>query len=152
VTLVEHWLIVEPRLDLFKLAVNVGLHDVRAAWPTFSIAAHVLPPANVHKDGEWRPPADAILFLAGESDAFVGQLMKLNAWVSDFQGVMQTQLLGDLFCHKVPPREPLDPAMFAIRLDQYDELKRRLNDSPWGREAQATNERVRKALESGNEP
>ncbi len=112
------------------------------------IAAQVLPPTNVDGDGIWRPPADAVLFLAREGDALVEQLMKLDSWVFDFQAELQSQLLVDLFGRRVPPREPLDPAQFAIRLDQYEEVKLRLMDSEWGRQAEATNERVREALKS----
>lgn len=153
ITLVEQWRVIELRLDLFQLAVNVGLHDVRAAWPGFSIAAQaVLPPSNIHSDGSWRPPSDAVLWLAREADALVKQLMKLDAWVTDFQAEMQSQLLEDLFGQRVPPREPIDPDMFAIRLDQYDELKRRLHYTEWGRDFAATLERARQAVEAKSEP
>lgn len=146
VTLVEQWRIVEPRLDLFQLAVNVALQDVRSAWPWFSIAAQVLPPHHVDEDGTWRPPEDAVAFLAKEADAVLRSLMKLDAWVADFQAELQSQLLADLFKNEVPVREPIDHSLFAIRLDRYEEVKARLLDSDWGRQSVEADERARKTI------
>jgi hypothetical protein len=148
ITLIEQWQIVDPHLDLFKLAMVAGLHDVREAWWPFVMgAAPALPPANVN-NGTWRPANEQAQIVRDSGNAVLGYAETVQSWVSDFQVEMQSLLLGELFGRKALPREPLDPRMFAVRLDRYDELKRYFeNETAWGRHAKAVNANVAAAVQ-----
>ena len=155
VILTEQWRIVEPRLDVFQLAMNVALHDVRVRWDAFwQAAAPVLPPVNVNpQTGIWTPPDDAALAqLQEQCDLVLDALGTMSMYVSDFQVEMQNLLLADLFGHKVEHRKPIDPRKFVVRLDERDSLVRRFKrDSAWGRLEQETNERVRNRLAAADD-
>lgn len=152
ITVIEQWQIIEPRLDLFKLAMVAGLHDLREAWLALvRDAPRALPPANV-ADGIWRPTNAEAQSVRDMCKAVLGHSRLVQAWVSDFQIEMQSLLLGELFGRKASPREPVDPKMFAVRLDRYDDLKPYFeNETAWGRTQAAINQQVAAAVRQRNE-
>ncbi len=60
------------------------------------------------------------------------EIGRLGAWVHDFQIEMQMLLLGELFPDPVERRDPPDSEQFCVRLDRFDQIERRINESPWG--------------------
>jgi hypothetical protein len=133
---VERWQIAYPRLDLFKTAVNVALHEMRAAWqPYFSTVLHMMPaqvPPGDPRQGlllPWQPPdAEGVLRLEQLTNEFNTALSRLSDWLHDLQVELQNLFLGELFEHKAPCRQPLDPDLVVVRLDRHEELKRHFEE------------------------
>jgi hypothetical protein len=142
--LIEKWQIVDPRLNVFRLAFGSALHDMRQAWALLSeelaLVVPVLPGAPIPPE----PEKEVLEAISAANQTFQDALSKLGAWVADFQLEMQWLLLADLFDNGPSYREPLDPQFFVVRLDRYDTLKEYfLEQTPWGREMRAVNERAK---------
>ena len=144
--LIEKWQIVEPRLDLFRLAFGVALHEIRATWQAVSVlAGAALPP--VGSGPLPQVPNEALQGLRAANEALINAASKLSAWVVDFQLEVQAELLSDLFSNSLTHREPIDPEFFVVRLDQYDALQDYFeNRTAWGLEMKAINERTRQII------
>lgn len=131
-TMIESWHIVEPRLEIFSREIAIG-HDrlmkVSYASPNVLISAM---PVDKFLD-QWTLPNDELFSLMRdrvERELYYFGL--LSAWVGDFLAEMQELLLGDLFPkHRVKRRDPPDPEQFCIRLDRYDEINKKLNETDW---------------------
>jgi hypothetical protein len=142
--LIEKWQIVEPKLDLFRLAFGSASHDLRQAWmrleqPLGAIVATV-PGGPIPQ----QPPKEALDVATEAIDSVLNAASTLSSWVADFQLEMQSLLLSDLFKNDLKHREPLDPQFFVVRLDRYDSQKDHfLNRTAWGREMQAVNARTK---------
>jgi hypothetical protein len=127
--LISRWMIVDPRLDLFALGLEVASNDLDWAYEKYQKLAFLIMPAP-HNAGasaefvKWQPPSDEAIRLLDVvskemQDAWLTQL----AFVQDFQLEMQNLLLKDLFNRRLPPRTPDDPKAIVLRMDFYDELK-----------------------------
>lgn len=141
--LIEKWQIVDPRLELFRLAFGVALHDIRTAWaPLSQSVGYVVPPIPGTPAPEL-PSKDVLNGIRRATDSFLNAMSVLSSWAADFQVEMQSLLLSDLFRNPVTRREPLDPDFFVVRLDRFQEQKEYfLNQTAWGREMKAINERT----------
>jgi hypothetical protein len=144
VILIERWQIVDPRLNVFKLAFGSALHDIRDAWtPLNRIVGTVVGPAP----GIGPPPPVPKLVLSDVKTAstqVIDAASKLSAWVADFQLEMQAFALSGLFKNRVAHRVPLDPDYFVIRLDQAKALTEYFETrTAWGREIVAINARTK---------
>lgn len=136
--LVENRRIVDPRMIVFRTAMNVVLHDTRELM--FSrFVTNVMPALPTERpDGElfpYTPPsiagAEVVRTL---SESFIASLDDAVCYTEDFLVELQNHLLGDLFNKVVPHRQPLDPSRKVITLDRADELERWFETSTdWGR-------------------
>lgn len=145
-TLIEKWQIVEPKLDLFRLAFGVALREIRATWQAVSaLAGATLPP--VDRGPFPQITNEALEALKAANEALINAASRLSAWVVDFQLEVQAVLLSDLFSAKLTHREPIDPEFFVVRLDQYDSLKDFFeNRTAWGLEMKAINEQTKQIV------
>lgn len=152
ITATERWQIIDPRIDLFRYAVNSALHDVREAardYVPFVIRAmpREMPASD---DGPprlfpWQPPD--VRTTAGLTEKMLHALDVCGSYFGDMHLEMQNLLLGELFGNKVPAREPLDPKYFALRLDRYEALKAHFEtQTPYGQNAQRVFAEVRARL------
>jgi hypothetical protein len=142
--LTETWQKIDPRIDIFRKAINAALFDIDTTYePYFNAALRAMPlgvPRDPPKEGattvSWHPPSDEVLQQIGTlGNTVTHALRTLQSYVFDFQKEMQTHLLAELFPHTIPPRTPIDPKSIVIRLDRYDELSRYFDQqSNWGRE------------------
>lgn len=147
----ERWEIIDARLDLIRLSVNVSMHDLRAAFAIyhrgcFEVMPHDLPnqPGALFP---WEPPSQetAEKFAAAE-EQFLSAIGMAGNCISDTQVELQNLFLGGLFAARRPRRQPIDPSQFVVRLDQYSSLKSYyLNKTAWGREKQRIEADVRAA-------
>ncbi len=134
-TMIESWHIIEPRLDVFRLAMAVGLSELRKSThaPDILIPQMVVP----GHESTWRSPTEAqFKVIDARIEKEADALSRLSAWVADFQVEMQILLLSDLFPNKVVRRQPPDPTKFCIRLDRYAEIMRKLEDTEWIRDGE----------------
>jgi hypothetical protein len=83
--LIEKWQIVDPRLEVFRMAFGVGLRDLREAWtPLSHMLSAVVPPMTGTPTPEL-PPKDALEKLKFASDGVLSAASKISAWAADFQ-------------------------------------------------------------------
>lgn len=126
ITTVEHWRIVDPRMAVFQLAINVALRKLDAAWTAFfPLAMRALPMDLSDGSGifPWEPAGDeARKELTGAAEKLYEAAGQINCWVGDFRDAMQAQLLGDLFGNEVSRRNPPDPAYRLITLEEHAAL------------------------------
>lgn len=141
ITFVEKWLIVDPRLVVFQVAINVGLYDAHATFHgLFPVIMRALP---VDKPGvTWTAPSDGTLNQINNLFEHLDDALgSLGGYIDDFEREMQNLLLVDLFAHKVPMRVPRDPKVKVVELAKHKELTAYFeNETAWGfskREAEA---------------
>jgi hypothetical protein len=147
---IERWEIIDAKLDLFRLGLSVGLHDLHdAITPHSKLALRYMPVprSDAARDGEtlpWTTPSEAeIAEVKSASEALVNAAMVLNDYGSDFLIAIQNMLIGELFNTTRKPRTPLDPKRFALRLDRYPALKKHFEtETAWGRDMQKAEKRV----------
>lgn len=144
---IERWQIVDPRIDIFRMAFGVALREIRATWGPLSQSASavlaVMPGGPVPQD----PPRDMLERLLSESLNLLRAAAKLSAWVSDFQLEVQGLMLSDLFRNRLTHRIPLDPEYFVIRLDRFAAIKDYFeNRTTWGLEQQVINARIKEQV------
>jgi hypothetical protein len=151
--LTETWQMINPRVDIFRKAINAALFDIDMTYePYFNAALHAMPlgvPRDPPKEGaqavSWHPPSAEVIQQIGTlGNTVTHALRTLQSYVFDFQKEMQTHLLGELFPHTIPPRTPIDPKAIVIRLDRYDELSSYFDrQSNWGREQERIKNELR---------
>jgi hypothetical protein len=159
ITLTERWHIIDPRVDVFRLAVNAALHDIYLAFgPYYDVALKTMPMEALSgpllgKLLPWQPPDEATTLQIRQAGAKLRDaILGLGNYVYDFQVEMQNALLGDLFRTRVPPRTPLDPRLVVVRLSEHEKLKAYFNnETAWGREGAQTAERVIRQLAAATE-
>jgi hypothetical protein len=145
--LIEKWQIVDPRLDIFRMAFGVGLRDLREAWTPLSHLVSAVVAAMPGLPPPQLPRKDALEKVKAASDGVLNAASKVSAWVADFQLEVQGVLLSDLFPNELQHREPLDPELFVVRLDHADKLKDYFeNNTPWGMEHKIIQQRTREII------
>lgn len=138
--LIENRRIVDPRILIFRTAMNTVLHDSRQSM--FSdFVLHVMPALPTHNpDGgifPYKPPnVEGALAVRKYSDQLIRAVDDATAYTEDFLTEMQNVLLGDLYGNHLDPRQPLDPRRRAVTLDQVQELEAWFStNTAWGTEA-----------------
>ncbi len=137
VILTEKWQIIDPRLEIFRTAINVAKYDVDEAWRhyfEFAMHAHPVesPQGNIFP---WTPLNDADLkTLQRKSDGLLEALGVLGSFVYDLRVEMQNALLGELFPTPLPARNPIDPKYMVVKLENHRQLADYFErDTPWGK-------------------
>ena len=154
VTFTERWFVVDPRFEVFRVAINAALYDVREEWGAyFDLVMRSVPietPTGLH----WTAPGDdQLAAIDAASDRFIDRLGAVTAYSYDFQGEMQNVLVGPLFGNTVLRRQPIDPRHVVISLDNDALLTRHFKeDSGWGRAVKKSEARVRNKLEVATKP
>lgn len=155
VFLIENRRIIDPRLLIFRTALSTVLHDTRQLM--FSgLYRHLLQalPVDGPEGGvlPYPPPKLAeINTIKILSDKMLDALGDGTAYSEDLMVELQNLLLGDLFGHKLLPRNPLDPTKKVVTLEQADELEKWfVSSTPWGEMKTATEKEVRRKYEKNN--
>ena len=137
--LVENRRVVDPRILIFRTAMNVVLHDTRKLMHS-ELGVNVMTSIPTQlPDGSmfnYTPPsvqhATVIKHLC---ERFISALDDAVMYTEDFLVELQNALLGDLFAKQVAHRKPLDPDKKVITLKDADELELWFAASTdWGRE------------------
>jgi hypothetical protein len=154
VTFTERWFVIDPRFEIFRIAINAALHDVREEWGAYFELVMRSVPMDMPNGLHWNvPPTDRLGAIEVASNKFIDRLGTMTAYTSDFQAEMQNVLIGPLFGHTVPRRQPIDPRHVVISLDNDVLLTRHFQeDAAWGRVTKETNARVRNELEAAAKP
>lgn len=155
---IERWMIIDPRVDLFRDAIGAAKHDIMECSGKYVPIAIRAMPMPLPDDGSgqerlfpWTLPN--VERLTEASEPYVEALGECGAYLGDLQVAMQNLLLGDLFNNRLEAREPLDPRLIAVRLDRYDELKPHFRmNTAWGLRAEQTIFEVKEALAQRDSP
>jgi hypothetical protein len=160
ISFTERWQIIDPRMEIVRIATNAATHDIDMAFPPYLDTASRIMPQEIPghpKQGTlfpWHPPDDQTaqqLETVGKD--FLDALMNLGSYIYDFQVEMQNLLLGELFKHKVPPRKPIDPDAIVVELERHKELAEYFDKkTAWGRYKAHIESEVRSGGLSTEEP
>ena len=153
--LIERWMIIDTRLIVFQVAINVAKFDLDQQYGRyFGIALKTMPrkfqlssdPAAAIP--EWQIPTGEIRkSLEAESAKYRDALMAIGVVVHDFNIEMQNLLLSELFGNHVPYRRPIDPRIKVTKLEEHNSLIDYFeNNTAWGHNKRAAEERARASL------
>lgn len=138
--LIENRRIVDPRILIFRTAMNTVLHDSRQSM--FSdFVLHVMPALPTdHPNGgifPYKPPSiEGALAVRKYSDQLIRAVDDATAYTEDFLTEMQNVLLGDLYGNRLEPRQPIDPTRRTVTLDQAQDLEAWFSaNTAWGVQA-----------------
>lgn len=151
---VEKWLIIEPRMDIFRFAISAALHDiieaakgVDALYPRF-FETPILKSQPVPLSG--KPGHSEYFSFMDRAWAackrFATAADVAESYTGDLLAALQNILLAQMFGSEVPPRRHIDPASFPITIEGHAEVRERLNDTPFGRQVARVQEEVRERL------
>lgn len=139
--LIENRRIVDPRILIFRTAMNTVLHDSRQSM--FSdFVLHVMPvlPTDNPSGGifPYKPPTiEGALAVRKYGDELIRAADDATAYAEDFLTEMQNVLLGDLYGNHLEARQPPDPARRAVTLDRAQELDAWFSaNTAWGVQAE----------------
>lgn len=158
ISTVEQWRIVDPRMGVFQTAMNVAIHEMRERFTKdfVPIAIRTMPlshPATGQVLPWQLPSQPMILELEIQGNRVIDAIGMIGSYVDDFQREMQNLLVGDLFPHRVSPRKPLDPRLFAVSLDRHAELEEHFHtETDWGRFGTEAERRAVEQLAKQNSP
>jgi hypothetical protein len=135
--LIEHRRFIDPRLLIFRTAVNVVLHDANHIMFSRFVVT-VIPALPIEGPDGLLPYTPPYLAVAQEierlCDDFIRSLDDIVSYTEDFLVELQNRLLGDLFGTSVSHRQPIDPDSKVITLDRAEELEAWFAASTaWGR-------------------
>lgn len=136
--LVEERQFIDPRILVFRSAMNVVLHSTRQIMYFEFAQATMLGLPRESPNGETMPytapnPERAAIIISN-CDRLQSSLGSASSYTEDFLVEMQNRLLGDLFGHKIQHRKPIDPDSKVIMLDRAQEMEEWINNSTdWGK-------------------
>lgn len=151
--LIERYLIIEPDLDVFKLALNCAVHDARQLqnsttqvmfkWFPIKKPEGATGPEYVHVVPI---PKDVTTPLQRSGWEFYNQASIIGSYLEDLRRELQILLLSGLFKGPVPKRQPIDPALRVVTLEKSElsALRKHFNEeTAWGKQAAKTDREVR---------
>jgi hypothetical protein len=149
--LVENSRIIDPRMIVFRTAMNAALHDIGQAFQN-EFHLHIMPALPVEApDGNlypYTPPSIAASDQVQKLCDKVGSaLTDITSYTEDFAVEIQNHLLGDLFKTKVSHRVPIDPNSQVITLQRAGELEAWfMANTNWGHHVAEVEARTRAAF------
>ena len=136
--IVEQWVVIDPRLDIFREAFAASGHECSKASHSdlIPLLVRILPQDNpaTGQPYPWQPPSEQDLnALQPKVERVCELLTDRSAYLQDLQTEAQNLLVGDLFGNKAPPRKPPDPRRLVISLARHEEIRHFLNNETlWG--------------------
>jgi hypothetical protein len=149
ISTVERWTVIDPRVDIFRVAMSVALHEVQEAFTGKFVPAVIRTmPIQHPQTGElfpWSPPPDQVIEeLDSLGNGVIDALGLIGNVLFDFQVEMQNLLLGELFSGRAERRDPLDPKYIVTRIDRHGELLKQFEtQTAWGLHKAEIEARVR---------
>ena len=145
--LVEERRFIDPRLLVFRSAMNSVAHDAREAMDgnlfvrLVDVVQHQLHNGDL---SQYVPPIETAEHFNSASERLLSALQDMQCYAEDFLVELQNILLGDLFGNAVSHRAPIDPNSKVVSLANFDDLEVWFNNStPWGRHCAAVEAETR---------
>jgi hypothetical protein len=105
--LIDRWKIIDPRIDVVSLAIEVSLYDATRAQDAMAPEAIIHMPSDPLPEADWTVPNNETFNAIQKVLNNVEDALDVVAnYISDFQREMQNALLGELFDRMLPPRIP----------------------------------------------
>lgn len=146
IQVIETYEIVNPELKIFQMAFGSALHDMREAFQPFYIELLKYLPVDVpeHRVEELGTntialplPNDSQLeHLKSLANSYADAVFEIGCYIYDLRVETQNIFLGELFEHRVQPRQPLDPSRVVIttKPERVRELERHSEArTEWGK-------------------
>ena len=160
---IERWEIAEPRLFLFRAAMNSAAHNLSTTAQQLTAIAINVGHSRINAAREMQPGGELQElppFDGTQVDALefgVAQLLRAGSeaggYVHDTRIELQNLLLADIFKHKVLTRKPLDPSIIPLTLERAVELEDYfVNWSPWAIHTAEVKARVQADIEHRSDP
>jgi hypothetical protein len=138
IVMIENRRIVDPRIDIFRTAMSVILHDSRVLlfeeFPEFIMQKI---PVDNPQGGifPFAPPSMSDAAVVSEwAERLIKTADDATSYTADFLVEMQNLLLGDLFDKSVHHREPIDPNCIVIKLENAERLNKHFETrTGWGK-------------------
>jgi hypothetical protein len=156
--MIERYQIVEPRIDIFRIAIGVADHDMTETFrPLFSFLLRILPDEIPRPDGSLvlvnviSPSDEQVKELKMLVDAYKAASDDMASYLYDLNIELQNTLLSNLFPQKVPRRKPLDPRckIISTEPDEIERLQKYFEEeTDWGKKKKQTLQRVVSQLKS----
>lgn len=128
--LIEDWIVVEPRLDFFKLAINSADYEVENQYKLYLDQVIASLPCDIKNgDGDsyvyWKTiQTDTRSNILTVANKLHSDCLILLTYTIDFRDQMQMSLLKPLFPNaKISPRKPKDPKSIVLNVEKADELE-----------------------------
>lgn len=153
VFLIEDWIVVDVRMDIFRIAFAAANFEIERRMAKYAdLTMRLLPAAKPGSlSGElfpWScPPTETIEAVRVAGEELIDALSERTCYLVDFRTEMQNLLVSDLFSGKAPAREPIDPRHKVISLAKFAELKKYFeNDTEFGAHTHKIETDVRSGL------
>ncbi len=151
---IEKWLIVEPRLDVFRFALSSAHHDLIDAAPAIDklymklLVTPVLKgkPEILSGKPDDRAYFDLMHDAWPQTRRYAEKADQADSYIADLLTALQNILLSKMFDGSVPPRRNIDPRAFPITVEGHVEAREKLADTPYGRHVARTEAAVREEL------
>lgn len=146
IMLIERYLVVQPDLDVFRLALNAAMHDTRTLQSEILATMFKWFPIRRPEGSTVGPevmnvreiPQDVIETLRKKGWEFHSRVIQIGSYLDDLRRELQIHLLSGIFENPdVPRRNPADPAQRVVTLDKSEvEAHRKyfLEETAWGKE------------------
>jgi hypothetical protein len=150
---IEQFLIIEPKLSVFKTAFIAASFDINKTYSQlFEKLLKHLPMDSKIPD---QPPLfpdppnqNQIKEIEKLSESYRSSTETLSAYVMDFQNELQELLLSNIFKNKIPKRAPLDPVYKVISIKNAKVLEEYfICDTEWGKSQKQINKIVTERIE-----
>ena len=145
--LVERWIVIDRRLEVFKYAFGAVSHDLRNRFnslffgPGLQVLPHVLPNGQIHWE---RPREEVVEDFVAQAELLDEVIAEAGSYIADFQREIQVILMGDIFEDRIDPRSPVDPHKKVLRLDDSERLIRYFkSETEWGRKSEEAIKRAK---------
>lgn len=162
ISTIEKHLIIAPKLDIFRIAINVAMEDVRETGTIYNNDLLNILPMDVALEHQDRlgpiinrplPNPQKMQLIEQHGDAYREALSSLDSWVYDLRVAIQNFALTDLFSdNHIECRKPLGKDETVINMDDAEAIQRLQdyfeNETRWGRKKQEAENWVRKENES----
>jgi hypothetical protein len=124
--LLESWRVIDPRMEVFQVAISACSKDIRQAFDNYQNSALVCLSMDNDAKAKWTAPRpDQITALNEAAYKLRDVAITLGAYVSDLKLEMQNALIGNLFnTHREDYRNPLEQGRIVISLDRAEEVMR----------------------------
>ena len=156
VFLIERYQIVDPKLDIFRTAIDVAHYDMRETFePLFPFLLEILPNEIPLPNGSYglvnviSPSDEQVSELEKFVNAYVAASDDLGSYLYDLNVELQNTLLIGLFLNKAPRRVPLDPKFKVISTEpnEMENLRKYFEEETnWGKNRRQTEQDVLSTL------
>ncbi len=161
VYLIEEFEIINPNLEIFRLAYSCAIHCLNKAFFPFHQELLEFLPCDVPLQDQARLGAEVLgprkevsredlERISQRATLYNEEAWEASCYVSDLAKVAQNIFLGKLFSHTLPSRKPLDPKHIVLSIEppKFQKLKKYfLEETEWGKEHKNAEKRVREELQ-----